>query len=122
MKLAPIEPPREFRVGRERDITLRHVADVALAADEIVTFTTASGTEYDVVRKSWGYYATPSLNSRLTRFRLRPVLTLNRSTGHRFVMLVEIGKETDFLAYIEKESIAILGWLDQATPEFPASG
>ncbi len=113
MKLIPVSPPREFRVGRDQDIALRHVADVALDQDDVLTFTAPSGSEYDVVRKSWGYYATPSLNSRLPRLGLRPALTLNKTTGHRFVMLVETGKETDFAAYLAKEDMVVLSWLDE---------
>src|SRR5204863_5563233 len=74
MKLALTDPPREFGVGTGGAVRLKDCAHIALEPDEQVTFQTESGGEYDVVRKSWGFYATPSLNGRLERFNLRAVL------------------------------------------------
>ncbi len=72
---------------------------------------TQEGNEYDVARKSWGFYATPSLNTRLLNFRLRAVLVKNRH--HQFyVMLVEQGKEDLFQDYVEKEPLQVVCWLD----------
>ena len=122
MKIDRMDPPREFRVGAANDIVLRHAANLALANDEMVTFTTASGTEYDVVRKSWGYYATPSLNGRLPRFRLRPALVRSTTTGNSFVMLVESGHEADFASYLTKENLVVLAWLDALEIEIRPAG
>lgn len=108
MDIERIDPPREFAVG---DITIRHAANVALDPDEQVTFTTANGAEYDVARKSWGFYATPSLNRRLPAHGLRPALAAN-ADGRLSVMLVEQGHEEDFLAYLERESMRVITWLD----------
>ena len=71
MRFRPQDPPREFEVGYGETIVMRDCGRVELDADEQVTFTTESGAEYDVARKSWGFYATPSLNGRLTGFGLR---------------------------------------------------
>ena len=109
MNLKPIEPPRTFTVG-EPPLELRHCADVELAPDEQVTFTSPSGSELDVVRKSWGYYGTPSLNRRLPAHGLRPALAM--SQGGMFVLLVEPEHEGDFLAYLEKQGMELLCWLD----------
>ncbi|MGE3316484.1 MAG: hypothetical protein AB7O26_15315, partial [Planctomycetaceae bacterium] len=62
MKFTPRIPPRMFDVGSAGSIRISHCADVALEPEEQITLATASGTEHDVVRKSWGYYATGSLN------------------------------------------------------------
>ena len=104
------DPPREFEVGRHGD-TLRHCADVALEPDEQVTFVRKSGAEYDVVGKDWGFYATPSLNGRLRDHGLRAVLALN-SAGRLYVLLVESGREPAFEAYIEREGMRAVCWLD----------
>jgi hypothetical protein len=79
-----------------------------------VTFTTEGGGEYDVARKSWGFYATPSLNGRLAGFRLRGVIVRNR-LGRVFVLLVERGKEALFEAYVSDEALDILHWVDDDT-------
>lgn len=85
---------------------------LALDADEQVTLVTESGAEYDVARKDWGFYATPSLNGRLEQFGLRGVLIKNRGTGRYFVLLVERGCESAFDAYCEQENLAVITWLD----------
>jgi hypothetical protein len=111
MKFEPKQPPRHFRVGKAGHIELKDCGTLLLETDEVVTFKTASGTEYDVTRKSWGYYATPSLNARLKQFGLRSLLV--KSPGDRyFIMLVEQGKEDEFHAYLEQEEQVIVAWLD----------
>ena len=46
MRFDPVDPPREFEVGR-RGGRLRHVADGWLEPDEVLTLRTESGTEVD---------------------------------------------------------------------------
>jgi len=111
MDIRPLEPPRRFRVGLDESVEVVHVADAELAPDEQITFVTASGTEYDVVRKDWGYYATPSLNWRLPRHGLRAALCRN-AAGRRAVLLCERGCEDAFHGYLESESMEIVAWLD----------
>lgn len=53
-----------------------------------------------VARKSWGFYATPSLNGQLVTFGLRGAL-VKEPRNRYFVMLVQAGKEEDFFAYLE---------------------
>ncbi len=74
MRVERRDPPREFQVG---PVTISHCADVELEPDEQITLVSGSGTEYDIVRKSWGYYATPSTNRRLAEHGLRAALTAN---------------------------------------------
>ena len=111
MKFEVSDPPRVFEVGRGESIQLRDCAHIELEPDEQVTFVTESGAEYDVARKSWGFYATPSLNGRLQRFGLRGVL-IKGPDGKFYVFLVERGKEADFRRYLEIEGHTILSWLD----------
>jgi hypothetical protein len=85
-----------------------------LEPDEQITFVTPAGAEYDVARKDWGFYATPSLNGRLTQFGLRAVLVKNRATRRFFVLLVESGAETRFERYCAAENLAALVWLDSS--------
>lgn len=114
MKLKVIDPPREFQVGRAEIITLKDCAHVALEPNEQLTFLTDSGREYDVVRKSWGFYATPSLNGRLPQFGLRALLAKS-PTSRYFIMLVEEGREAELQRYLDLESHVIVSWLDSDT-------
>lgn len=112
MKFTPIDPPRKFEVtGAGVRLTLSDCARIALLANEQVTFTTEAGAEYDVARKDWGFYATPSINARLKSFGLRSALVLS-AYGRLFLVLVEKGKEDAFLAYVEADRQKLLCWLD----------
>jgi hypothetical protein len=111
MKISPTNPPRTFEVGYH-GTRLADCARIGLEPDEQVTFITPSGGEYDVVRKVWGFYATPSLNRRLPQFGLRPALA--RSTdGKHFVLLMERGQQAAFEKYLDDERMILVCWLDQ---------
>ena len=112
MRQQLIEPPRMFEVGADARITMKHCANIELEPNEQVTFATASGTQYDVARKSWGYYATPSLNGRLRDHGLRAALVVN-SAGRLYVMLVEPAHERAFKDYLDQDQQRLLTWLDQ---------
>lgn len=111
MKVAPVQPPREFVVGHGSPIRMKDCARIALDPDEQVTFTTDSGGEYDVARKNWGFYATPSLNARLPRFGLRAVLASSWEKKY-FLYLVERGREAEFEQYLDRERNFVVSWLD----------
>ncbi|MBP5855601.1 hypothetical protein KAJ83_01160 [Marivibrio halodurans] len=111
MEIDRKNPPRRFTVGREGGITIADCAAIALSPDEQVTFTTPAGGEYDVARKAWGFYATPSLNGRLPAHGLRPALCVN-AVGRLYLLLREDGREGAFEAYLEAEGMRVLVWLD----------
>ena len=109
MKFHKIDPPRKFKVNE--DVSMSDWGRIELSPDEQVTFSTESGAEYDVARKSWGFYATPSLNGRLVKYGLRAALVKN-SESKFYLMLVENGKEDQFLEYLNSESQKLVSWLD----------
>ena len=105
MRFHPIDPPRVFTVGFGEEIEMHDCGRIELEPDEQVTFTTPDGGEYDVARKSWGFYATPSLNARLPSFGLRPALIEN-TQGRFFVVLVERGHEAEWDWDAERRRVA----------------
>lgn len=111
MKFKPIDPPRCFTVGSASPVTIKDCARIELEPDEQVTFVTPSGAEYDVARKDWGFYATPSLNQRLPGFGLRALLAKNRD-GRFCLMLVERGREPAMEAYFAEQGMSVACWLD----------
>lgn len=111
MRFDPKDPPRRYTVGWGTPFEMSDCGTVALEPDEQVTFVTPGGAEYDVARKSWGFYATPSLNARLQGFGLRAVLVKNR-IGRFFVLLVEQGHEPEFDTYVAEEELELVCWLD----------
>lgn len=111
MKIEETNPPRHFYVGLEKSIQIADCGTIELEVDEKVTFVTPSGTEFDVTRKDFGYYATPSLNARLPAHGLRPALIRNPS-GKYYLLLIEKGRETFFENYLHDEAQAFIAWLD----------
>lgn len=109
MKITVKDPPRIFHAGQ---IAISDCASIHLLPDEQVTLTVESGAEHDVCRKSWGFYATASVNGRLSGFGWRTVLTRNTVTGRRYIMLVEADKLNDFQAYLDREAMVVEIWLD----------
>lgn len=116
MKMHPTDPPREFEVGRHVSIRIKDCGRLDLEPDEQVTLRTPAGAEYDVARKDWGFYATPSINARLERFGLKAVLIKNLE-GRYFVVLVEKGRDREFDAYVKAEELKVIAALDQAALE-----
>jgi 2-polyprenyl-3-methyl-5-hydroxy-6-metoxy-1,4-benzoquinol methylase len=110
MKLNEKIPPREYRVGTDASITIRDCGEVHLEPDEQITFVTDLGGEYDVARKDWGFYATPSINNRLENFGLRTALVEN-TAGNLFVLLIEKGAEESFDTYLAQEGMTVISWL-----------
>tara|TARA_B100001063_G_scaffold246018_1_gene283636 strand:+ start:2754 stop:3095 length:342 start_codon:yes stop_codon:yes gene_type:complete len=93
-------------------IKLTHKADLILKNNELITFK-SNDSEYDVVKKDWGYYATPSLNKRLLGFNLKTALVINKITGNLFVVLVHNKLKKKFFAYAKKENLKVLIWLNE---------
>jgi len=113
VKLRMIDPPRSFQVGLGIPITLKDCAHLYLDPDEQITLVTESGAEFDVTRKSWGFYATPSLNGRLEQFGLRGLL-VRSANGRYFVLLVEKGHEEEFESYRQAQQLEVVMWLDSS--------
>jgi hypothetical protein len=113
MKIEIQNPPRNFEVGFDNKTNISDCGTIVLNSNEQITFKTSQGGEYDVTRKSWGFYATPSTNGRLPRFGFKTVLVKNRLNQH-FVMLVEKGHESEFENYAMKEPLTIVAWLDNS--------
>jgi len=112
MRVEQKSPARGFRVGVSNDIIIQDCGSVWLEPNEQVTFRTNRGAEYDVTRKEWGFYATPSLNGRLADFGLRSVLIQNRASKRYYLLLVERGHEPEFRSYLEDENLRLVHWLD----------
>ena len=110
MNFKIIKPVRKFEVGDTvPTIELSHVMDLMLEADEQVTLVAEGGKEVDICKKDWGYYATPSLNSRLQR------CCLVDSAGKKFVHIVDQNKMPSYQNYLDQQKMTIVAWLDNGT-------
>lgn len=113
MKLAHIDPPRQFDSDGSGRFMISDCARIELQAEEQITFVAPSSSEFDVARKPWGYYATPSLNGRLPSKGLRPVLESN-SHKRYYIHLFEDAQE-EFEEYLAFDEMHIVLWLYERT-------
>ena len=104
-------PPRIFYPTNDGEPIADH-GKIFLEADEQITFVTKEGEEYDFAAKDWGFYATPSINKRLTDEGFRTALVRN-SGGKYYVMVVRVQSLGQFDGYLKRESCDIIEWLDE---------
>jgi len=112
MKLKIKDVPRIFRPRKDKDIYISDCGDIHLDPDEQVSFVTASGKRHDFAAKEWGFYATPSVNSRLKNEGFKTALIVN-TFGQVYIMVVDTDKMELFEKYCEVEGQRILEWLDE---------
>ena len=112
MKFVKQQPGRRFEVGKSK-IVLTDTGSIFLEPDEQVTFKDSDGGEYDVCRKVWGYYATPSVDGRLSQFGFSTALVQNVSTELTYVMLVKKAQKKLFFEYLEREGLKVVQWLSE---------
>ena len=101
---------RKFETGITKTI-ITHVADLKLNDDELITIKVNKKIEYDVTRKNWGFYSTPSINKRLLKFGFDSVITHNPYYGTYFMMIVEKNKKKEFIKYLKSQEMVIITWL-----------
>ncbi len=114
MKIKLNEPLRLFQTGLNNQVTLTDCGSVYLGTDEMITLADESGAEYDVCKKAWGYYATPSINGRLKKFGFKTALVRN-SANLLYIMLVKEEKIELFLDYLQEDNQEVVAWLDEDT-------
>lgn len=112
MDLKEKNPPREFSVTADKQITIKDCGQVLLQPNEQVSFTTQSGKEHDFLGKDWGFYATPSVNCRLKNEGFKTALVRN-VLGQIYIMVVDTNKMVAFKTYCAAESQEVLEWLDE---------
>lgn len=106
-----IKKNRLFKVGAKKKITLKDVGSIKLNNNENVTFVGKNLKEYDVCKKSWGYYATPSINKRLKKFGYFAALVHNEILDTFFIHIVDSKDKKSFLKYLKSENMKLVCWL-----------
>jgi len=112
MKIVKKEPPRKFLVGEDQKVEISDCGKMYLEPDEQVTFVTVSGKEHDFAAKSWGFYATPSMNSRLVSEGFKTALVKNQ-LGRYYIMVVDKDHLPGFEAYLDTTKNEVVEWLDE---------
>ena len=88
MKIKLKKYPRKFSVNSKKTLYIKDMGKVYLAPNEQLTFTTENKKKYDLCRKDWGFYATPSINYRLKKECFKTALVKN-SSNRVYVMIIE---------------------------------
>ena len=112
MNLNLKKKPRIFSVGLNNEILIKDLGSIKLEANEQLTFISETGSKYDFAKKSWGYYATQSINSRLLNEGFKTALVLNK-LNRIFIMVVEKKFMKKFIEYCESEDQKVLIWLEE---------
>lgn len=102
---------RKFKPSKTSNIIIKDCGEIILKNDEQVTFANKSSTnKYDVTKKNWGYYATPSINSRLIKNNFKTHIVQNKLTKNFFVFIVDVKKKKSFQKYLKDENLKIIPW------------
>lgn len=110
MKFEKINPPRNFYVGSNNRIKISHTMDIYLKDNEQITFKKKIGnkiSEFDICKKDWGYYALPSINSRLKHFDFSTYIISNLE-NRIYIFIVHNSKKDKFYKYLKDEKQKIL--------------
>jgi len=114
MKIDFYSKPRTFTV---KEHSVHDLGKIHLAPNEMVSFVTEDSNELDIVAKNWGFYATPSINSRLKNENFKTALVTNEN-NQLYIMVVENNKLEEFHSYLkDKQNHQILSWLDEWMPQ-----
>ena len=111
MKIKPNDPPRGFNAGKNKnkEVYISDMGDIHLNPNEQVTLVTDSGNRHDFCRKNWGFYATPSMNSRLKNENFITAMVINKE-GFNYIMVVERSKIKEFQLYLKDENLTVVAW------------
>ena len=112
MKFIKNNPPRRYNVGIDNKIEISDHGKIFLDNNEQITFVRKDGKEHDFASKSWGFYATPSINGRLKTFGLKTALMKN-SFNKYYIVIVDLNKMDEFEKYLNIEKQVLVEWLDE---------
>ncbi len=115
MKINLYDKPRFFHI-KDGDVTICDLGKINLDVDELVSFQTASGNDCDFVAKTWGFYPTSSVNSRLKNEGFKTALVRDENNKLQ-INVVELEKIDLYKKYLNShiKSKKILCWLDELT-------
>ena len=111
MRIIKKKPARKFKPSK--NIIIKDCAKIYLNSNEQVTFLTKKKQEYDVCKKDWGFYATPSVNGRLKSYNFKTAIIQNKKTKKIYIFLLEKGKEKKFYRYLKEENCKVIKWLSK---------
>ena len=104
--------PRVFDCGDSKRTKISDYGEIHLDDRELVSFVMETGQKYDIVRKFWGFHATPSINHRLINEGFKTALVKNQ-LDRLSIVLVSIQRLGEFQHFCEEYGTEVLTWLDE---------
>ena len=112
MKIKLNDKPRIFYPKKDKKIMIKDMGEIELMTNELITFVKPNGKRHDFVSKKWGFYSTPSINSRLKNEGFKTALVKN-SKDQVYIMTVDKNELDSFEKYCKMEKQEVLEWLDE---------
>jgi hypothetical protein len=100
---------RIFTVGENTKIKIKHVGNIKLNNNEQLTFLFKE-SQFDFVKKNWGFYATPSINYRLKKQGFVCALMKNKFQ-RLYLVVIHKSKISQFRKYLKIHNQKIIKWL-----------
>ena len=107
---------RKFKIKSKLNTEITLIQKINLRKNQQITFVERSKgklKEYDVVKKDWGYYATPSINKRLKKFNYECALIKNKQNKF-FLCLVNKDMKKKFYSYLKEDNQKIICWFNMS--------
>ncbi len=96
---------RSWIVGTNKDIVITEKLKIKLNDNEQVSFVgTKKKINYEICKKNWGYYISPSIDKRLKDYGHTVYITKNKN-GQVYLMAVDFKKIKRFILYCKKEKL-----------------
>ena len=108
MRINKKKKPRKFLINKK--IKLKDMGYILLKNDEQITFIHGKNQEYDVCKKNWGFYATPSINSRLKKNDFFTYIVENKKLQRFGIHIVDKKKINLYKKYLKNEKLKIVNW------------
>lgn len=102
---------RNFNTKSKLDTQITVLKHIFLKKNQQITFVEKKKKEYDIVKKEWGYYATPSINRRLKKFGYECLIIKNRQNKF-FLCIVNKDLKKKFKLYLKQDDQKIVCWLN----------
>lgn len=99
-------------------VTISDCGEVELDVDEQITLCLEPGRGNDLIRKTWGFYLSNSLNANLVGkgFRMALVVSYASDPPRTYLNMVATEKMASFQVYLQQVNARVVCWLDEWLP------
>ena len=94
-----------WTVGNKKNIVITEKLKIKLNDNEQVSFVGKKNKlNYEICKKNWGYYISPSINKRLKDYGYTVYIAKNKD-GNIYLLAVDLKKINKFIVYCKKEKL-----------------